>query len=339
MESPMTRVVVNMPALRLSEIPDVARAAEDAGFDGLRIGDTFATAREVYCALTMIAASSNRLTLGPGVTNPVVRHPSVTASAIASVDELSGGRAVLGMSVGDSAVHNLGGKPATVSELEESIRAIQSLHETGRAVYHGNELVLEWWSGRRIPVVVAAHGPRTLRLAGRIADGVVVGLGMSDDARAYVHEHLAAGAESAGHSVDDIEVWYLCYTNLGESAAEAVTAAGSALAVAGNILRQSQAIEFVPGRLRAAFDELGERYSYVHHGGSASGNPNGALLKELGLEEYLAEAFGVFGTPEDARGRLVELEGRGISNLWAGYVQPDFTSFFERWGRDVMRRG
>jgi 5,10-methylenetetrahydromethanopterin reductase len=279
----------------------------------------------------LIAASTSRVQFGPGVTNPVTRHPAVAASAIATLQEYSGGRAVFGIGAGDSAVHNLGSPPAKIADLEEYIRAVQKLHSTGRAEYRGSTLVLDWWRGGTVPVVVSAHGPRMLRLAGRVADAVVVGLGTSERAREYAAEHVARGAREAGRDPADIDVWYLSYLNIAPSHDTGAHQVGSALAVGGNLLARSAARSIIPSSLRPAFAELAGRYSYVAHAGDNAQNPNTRLIEELGLRDYLVEQFGVIGTAEEVRERLRSLRDSGVTRLWGAYVRSDLDAFFERW--------
>ncbi|WP_173922385.1 LLM class flavin-dependent oxidoreductase [Agromyces sp. Marseille-P2726] len=330
-------ISINFPAFALDRVPALAQAAEHAGFRALRVGDMQSTHRELYTALTLIAASTSQVQFGPGVTNPVTRHPAVAASAMATLHEFSGGRAVFGVGTGDSAVHNLGAQPATITELEEYIRAIRLLHSTGRADYRGSALVLEWWSGGAIPIVVSAHGPRMLRLAGRVADAVVVGLGMGESAREYAAEQIAAGAREVGRDPADIEVWYLSYLNLARTADGAAREVGSALAVGGNLLARSAARTIIPGALRSRFAELASRYSYIRHASGSADNPNARLIDELGLREHLAEQFGVFGTSTDVRTRLESLNAAGVSRLWGAYVLPDLGDFFDRWREGVTQ--
>ncbi|WP_342000187.1 LLM class flavin-dependent oxidoreductase [Microbacterium sp. LWH7-1.2] len=329
------RVSVNLPATALRDIGTVAQAAESAGFSALRVGDMQSTARELYTTLTMIAAATTSILFGPGVTNPVTRHPTVTASAIASLHEFSGGRAVLGIGTGDSALRNSGARSTTLAELEECILAIRSMHETGRAEYRGETARLQWWSGGRIPILMSAHGPRSLQAAGRVADGVVVGLGVGERSREFAAEHIALGARSVGRDPSEIEVWHYVCLDVAESGDLAADASGSVLAVAGNLLVKGGGRSVIPDSLRGAFTELAQRYSYVHHADGELENPNAALIKELGLRDYLLEQFGVMGRPDEVRDRLRTLVADGVSNLWGGYAQPDLVGFFDRWRAGV----
>jgi hypothetical protein len=113
---------------------ELARLAEDSGFDRVRLGDSQSVYRELYVCLGLAAAATSRVRIGPGVTNPITRHPVVTASAIASVDELSHGRAFLGIGAGDSAVYNLGMKGASVATLADAVTAIRELLIRGQTI-------------------------------------------------------------------------------------------------------------------------------------------------------------------------------------------------------------
>ena len=106
-----------------------ARLADDLGYDLVRIADSQCLFRDLYVALTLVALNTSRVKIGPGVTNPVTRHPTVTAGAIASIDELSGGRAILGLGAGDSAVLNIDEKPASTAAPINATSTAQSLEK------------------------------------------------------------------------------------------------------------------------------------------------------------------------------------------------------------------
>jgi alkanesulfonate monooxygenase SsuD/methylene tetrahydromethanopterin reductase-like flavin-dependent oxidoreductase (luciferase family) len=170
-----------------------------------------------------------------------------------------------------------------------------------------------------------------LRLAGRVADAVVVGIGMGELAREYATEHIARGAREVGRDPADVETWYLSYLNPASTHDEGAREVGSALAVGGNLLAKSAAREIIPEALQPRFAELASKYSYMSHAGSSVDNPNARLIEQLGLREYLAEQFGVFGTSSDIQARLQSLGNSGVSRLWGSYVLPDLVDFFERW--------
>ena len=111
----------------------MTREIEDLGFDNLWLTDSSLHARNCYSYLALAAERSTRLVLGTAVTNPLTRHPAITASAMATVDEISGGRAVLGIGAGDRPLLALGLKPSPVADLEAAITAVRALWSGARS--------------------------------------------------------------------------------------------------------------------------------------------------------------------------------------------------------------
>src|SRR5207248_7893246 len=159
---------------------DLTRRAEAAGFEYGWLFDSHILWREPYPLLTLMAGATASLRLGTCVTNPATREPTVTASALATLNEISGGRMDLGIGRGDSARRVLGKPPTTMATLEEAIGVIRDLVE-GRAVtYEGTELELPWTGRWKLPVWVAGYGPMALAMTGRIANGVILQLADPD---------------------------------------------------------------------------------------------------------------------------------------------------------------
>jgi len=208
----------------------LCREAEDSGFDLLGVADSQSVFREMYVALTLAALNTSRVRLGPLVTNPLTRHLVVTASAVSSVDEVSGGRAILGLGSGDSAIYTLGAPPATVAGLEEAIDTLRSL-TSGEAVRRAGRIWQVHRARRRVPIYLAAEGPRTLELAGRVADGVIVGLGLTPEVIALSLAAIERGARAAGRTLADVDVWWFAKTNLADSRTAAIDHIKMALAV------------------------------------------------------------------------------------------------------------
>src|SRR5437899_9130687 len=148
----------------LERVASLTRLAESAGFTHGWLFDSHVLWREPYVLLTLMAQATNRMRLGTCVTNPATREPSVTASALAVLDELSDGRMDLGIGRGDSARRVLGKPPTTMVTLEEAIIAIKGLVEGRSVTYEGTELRLPWTGNWTLPVWVAGHGPSALRI-------------------------------------------------------------------------------------------------------------------------------------------------------------------------------
>jgi 5,10-methylenetetrahydromethanopterin reductase len=149
--------------------------AEQLGYDAVWFGDSQLIWREVYAIMGAAAVRTDRVLLGTGVTNPVTRHVSVTASALVTLQELSGGRILAGIGVGDSAVKVLGQRPVTRAALATYMAQARALAEGDAVATPSAELRLAFGGpGKCPPLIIGASGPRMLELAGEVADGAVV---------------------------------------------------------------------------------------------------------------------------------------------------------------------
>jgi 5,10-methylenetetrahydromethanopterin reductase len=181
----------------------MTREIEDLGFDNLWLTDSCLHARNCYAYMTLAALSSSRLMLGTAVTNPLTRHPAITASAVATLDEISGGRAILGIGAGDRPLLALGLKPSPLVELEEAIKAVRALWSGMHVDLEAGSFSLKdahmrFKTRPDIPVFVSASGPRTLELAGRVADGVILLVGLFPEALRWALESIDSGVRAAG---------------------------------------------------------------------------------------------------------------------------------------------
>src|SRR5216117_3395469 len=187
-----------------SRVVELAKLAEDNGFDYVWAWDSHVLWQDVYPVFTLIATNTERIRIGPCVTNPATRDPTVTASALATLNEISGGRMDCGIGRGDSARRVIGKAPVTMDRLEQSIRLIRDLAAGREVDYEGTKTQLTWATGD-LPIWVAAYGPKALRLAGRVGDGVILQL-----ADPYLIEwflrYVREGAEEAGRRFEDVKV-------------------------------------------------------------------------------------------------------------------------------------
>src|SRR5579863_1464221 len=182
----------------------LTRQAEAAGFAYGWIFDSHVLWLEPYPILTLMATNTKHMRLGTCVTNPAVRDPTVTASVLATLNQISGGRMDLGIGRGDSSRRVLGKQPTTLAELGEAAERIRNLASGRPATVDGEEVRLEWAHGD-LPVWLAGYGPKALHLTGRIADGVI--LQFADPhlikwSLGFVHE----GARAAGRDPSKIQV-------------------------------------------------------------------------------------------------------------------------------------
>lgn len=185
---------------------------ERLGLHHLWLTDSSLHARNCYAYLTLAAVHSSRLLLGTAVTNPATRHPAITAAAAATVDEVSGGRLILGIGAGDRPLLALGLRPAPLPVLAAAITGI-------RRLWRGEDVDLQapgfTMTGAHlrfpvrpgIPVFVSASGPKTLALAGRVADGVILLVGLFPEALNWAVSQVAGSAEAAGRPRPHIAVF------------------------------------------------------------------------------------------------------------------------------------
>lgn len=319
-----------------------AAEAEALGFDRIGVWDSPALFREPWVTLAAAARATERIALGTWVTNPLSRHPVVTASALASLDDLAPGRVYLGIGAGGTGVWHLGLEAAPLARLEEYVLAVRSLLVDGRAVYQGRESRLEW-ARRRIPIVVSAHGPRSLRLAGRIGDGVVAGLGITPD---VVHGSLAAiaeGASEAGRALGDLDVWFTCFWFVEEQPGIAVEQARwAATAFAVHFARWGSDDRFLPAEHRDGVVELGRAYDLVSHGAVPPEQQKeyARLAERLGVADYLRRRFVFAGTPAEVEEQVHAAVDAGASNF-DGAIDAELLEHRDRitkWARLVLPR-
>ncbi len=199
MATPHVRFGTGTTIRRFDEYRRWLDTAEGLGFDMLTCGDSQSLWAECFSMMTFAATLTTRPDLAITVSNPMTRHPAVAASAAASVQQISGGRFHFGIASGDSALRNIGVRAATVDELEAYIVAVQRLTAGDTVDWNGATLALHWLDDPvRVPVWIAAEGPRTQRLAGRVADGVILSNSLTKERLDVALEHLGAGAAEAG---------------------------------------------------------------------------------------------------------------------------------------------
>lgn len=320
----------------LTTYGDLVRRTEAIGVDRIGVPDTQASQyRECYVTLSHLFANTTRAAAGPVVSNPVTRHPAVTAAAIASADEVSGGRAFICMATGDTGVFNLGLKPAKRAELEAYVLALRELFDAGRTTWHGATVKLKWVE-RPVPIYLAADGPKMLRLAGRIADGVVVGTGFLAENVPMVEGFIAEGAREAGRSLDDIDVWYMARAAVADHRDDALDLVRPSLAAASaHAFRFSLEGKSVPDELVEPILELERRYDHTVHNQPGTDNPNGQLVADLGLTDYLADRMAVVGTEAECIAKFRRLRELGVENVICRPLVLDRGDFLDRWERII----
>lgn len=185
------------------EFESFVRLADDVGLDQLWLTDSSLHTRNPYVYLALAARISDRMTLGTAVTNPQTRHPGLVAVNAATLEELAPGRTILGIGAGDRPLQELGMRPARLAEMRAAIDSIRRLLAGEHVDSDGPGFAmagaqLRFASNPDIPIYISASGPKTLEMAGEIADGVIFLGGLFRDGVAYGLEHVERGAARAG---------------------------------------------------------------------------------------------------------------------------------------------
>ena len=193
----------NPPASRVIEL---TRRAEELGFGYAWTFDSHILWQEPYVIHSQMLSATERIMVGPFVTNPVSRDPSVTASTFATLNDTFGNRTICGIGRGDSVVRVLGRKPTTLRQLEEAMHVIKELAEGREVDYSGVKVSIPWVGDGKLDVWMAGYGPRALSLIGRKADGFILQLAdpvILDWTMKHVHD----AAKEAGRDPKEAAGW------------------------------------------------------------------------------------------------------------------------------------
>jgi 5,10-methylenetetrahydromethanopterin reductase len=315
---------------------DFARLAEDLGFDLIGYGDTQNLIPDCYVVMTAMALATRRVLIGPTVSNPVTRHPAVTASAMSALQEVSGGRAFLGIGTGDSALVNVGEKPATLARLEAYCQVVRELCAGEEVSWRGHASRLSF-EPQRVPIWIAAEGPRTLHLAGRIADGAIFANGITEEVVRDNLRRVREGAISAGRDPDAVECWFLVKPCFAESERQAwYDHAWTLSASANHAFRFGFEGKFVPEEQRAGLERLMAGYASSQHNVGGSGSHNARIVIENDLTEFLGPRFLLAGSARRIAERLAELASWGATNLILTILFGDPDNYAKRLAAEVL---
>ena len=307
------RVPVGLP---VRETANFIAGCEAAGFSGVGVHDHQHSGRDVFLTLALAAERSSRLTLYPATTNPVTRHPMVLASLAHSLEEIAPERVRLTVGPGYLAVGSIGRRRATVEAMRQAILTIRRLLRGERLEFNGVETRLRNLSDRPTPIFMTASGPRMVELAGEVADGALLLVGLHPRAVEAARRRLGAGAARAGRSLDGFQTIFITPTTVSDD---------------GPAARRFPQQWFRPDQ------------PYLKY----PSNSNLVWLREAGIDladdfvpenisdsqaEAVCDAFGLFGTPEECLARLRRAKAEsGIDHV---FIFPTHT---QEGGYDMPR--
>lgn len=307
----------------------LTRQAEAAGFSHGWLFDSHVLWREPYPLLTLMAGVTERMRLGTCVTNPGTREPSVTASTLATLNEISGGRMDLGIGRGDSARRVLGKPPITMAGTEEAIKVIRELVEGRPVTYEGTELVFPWTGRWKLPVWIAGYGPMALAMTGRIADGVILQLADPDLIR-WFGSMVREAALAAGRPADAVRVMAAAPLHVGPREEGRDRTRWFPALVSNHVvdLVNKYPREQLPESLTGYIvDRSG--YDYQHH--AEVGSSNAGFVGD-----EVIDRFCVLGSSGEVVEKLHALAGAGVDQFNVYLMSGNEEEQLEIMGREIV---
>jgi 5,10-methylenetetrahydromethanopterin reductase len=322
----------------LEETAELARAAEENGFDQMTIIDSQNLSRDVYVQLAVAAMNTSRIRIGTGVTNPITRHPTVTANAIASINELSGGRAFLGLGGGISSVWTMGVKTQPLRDVREMVGFLRAYMAGEDAEYKGTTAHSEWVR-QTVPIYLGSGGPKSLFQAGQIADGIIA-TGSRPEVVKWRCEQIKRGASEVGRDASEIDIWarIIVYVT-DDDPADALPETGHYATQAGYSVLHEPHFEELRNKLQAdepgiieEFKAVADAYEpYAHEAKNAR---HGKFATQRVVDFYH-----LVGTADSIVERIHTLRDCGVTNISCVlYTLHDKIGMMRRISQEIMPR-
>lgn len=315
------RVPVGLP---LPEVAAFVARCEDAGFDGVGIHDHPSSGRDAYLALALAAQTTRRLRLFPATSSPVVRHPLVLASLAHSLAEIAPGRAYLTVAPGFISTRSIGQPRAPLRFMREAIGDLRRLLAGEEVAFGPTPTRLRNRSTIPTPVYLLAAGPRMIELAGEVADGAFLMVGLHPASIRAALRHLEEGARRAGRSLAGFPLVFVVTLGLGQDAE-----------VGARWVRSW----FAPGQPFLEYPSVANLRWLREAGLEVEEAHDPAAIQEDRAHQ-IADAFGLFGSPERCAERLLRArEEAGVEEVFlfpahdlaGGYHMPEaVVQAFER---------
>lgn len=310
--------VTVLPDPPYTRLVDVVVKAESLGFDSGWTYDSPILWQEPYPLITLMASKTTTMDIGMCVTNPITREPAVTASAHATLQDITGGRIVMGMGRGDSAVRMMGHKPTRIVEFERRLRMIKDFMNGRPVEWEGTEMQLKWAEDSpEIPLYVAGYGPRALGVAGRVGDGVIIQL--ADPAIIeWTMATARRAAEEAGRDPAALKCLVCAPSKVSDDIAQAREEVRWFPAMVGNhvadIIRVHGETSEIPRELT---DYIKQRDAYDYSEHSRVGAAHGSFVSD-----EICDRFTVIGSAAQCVQKLRGLEAIGVDE-WIVYLMTE----------------
>jgi probable F420-dependent oxidoreductase len=308
-------VLQNDPPAR--QVVEYAKQAEACGFSHVWTFDSHVLWQEPFVIYSKILADTERVTVGPMVTNPGTRDWTVIASQFATLNELYGNRTICGIGRGDSALRVIGLQPDTLARLRESIGVIRGLANGETVTVRGQELRFAWAPQSRLDVWVAAYGPKALALTGEVGDGYILQLADPDIAE-WMITAVRTAARKAGRDPDAIKFCVAAPAYVGDDLNHQREQTRWFGGMVGNHVADIVARYGADGAVPPALTDYikaRQGYDYAEHG--RAGNTHAMFVPD-----DVVDRFCVLGPVDNHLKRLGELQELGVDQF-AVYLQHD----------------
>ncbi|MEV5968176.1 TIGR03842 family LLM class F420-dependent oxidoreductase [Kribbella sp. NPDC051952] len=314
-----------------STVVELARKAEDAGFGYVWTFDSHLLWQEPFVIYSQILAATQRVIVGPMVTNPGTRDWTVIASQFATLNEMFGNRTICGIGRGDSALRTLGAKPGTIDEMKQCVEVVRSLARGETVEYRGQQLKFAWVGDGALDVWVAAYGPKALAATGEVGDGYILQLADPDIA-AWMIGAVRRSAEQAGRDPEAIKFCVAAPAYVGDDLDHQREQTRWFGGMVGNhvadIVSRYGATGAVPQAL-TDYIEGRKGYDYSQHG--RAGNTHTAFVPD-----EVVDRFCILGPVENHLARLAALKELGVDQF-ALYLQHDAKEeTLAAYGKDII---
>lgn len=305
-----------------------ARRAEALGFEAVFLADSHLNSLDPFQVLAVSAVQTEKIRLGTAVTNMVYRDPTVLAGSAASLNEISHGRAILGIGTGDGPVYSLGRRATPIAQFEEGLKTIRALVQ-GKAIMVRPGSAALRIGKLPVPIYVSAEGPKGLRVAGRTADGVILGTGFDLRVLRWAREQIAQGAAEAGRRASDIDLiaaGMVCVDDNGNEARDLVRRR-----LANRAHHNFRfTLETVPPEELAGVKRFMEAFDITR--------PIEERVDPKLVTDYLVRRFSIAGTPDECARRVEELKEAGIGHIMVTPPNTRYREVTEAWANRVMAR-
>jgi probable F420-dependent oxidoreductase len=314
-----------------SRVVELTRRAEELGFSHAWTFDSHILWQEPFVIYSQMLAATERIVVGPMVTNPVTRDPTVTASLFATLNDMYGNRTICGIGRGDSAQRVLGKKPTTLAQTEDAIRTIKELAEGRSVETPAGEVSIPWVRNGKLDVWMAGYGPKALALVGRVADGFILQLADPAILR-WTVDKVRESAEAAGRDPSELAICVAAPAYIGDDIDHAREQCRWFGGMVGNhvadLVRRYGEDGEIPQAL-TDYIKAREGYDYAHHG--RAGNPDTEFVPD-----EIVDRFCVLGTVDDHVAKLRELESLGVTQFSVYLMHDAQDETLEAYGSSVI---